>query len=432
MTGRVARVLLNCLGLVAGVAVGGAACAGDSNTDLLSAEKITVAADVRLVGVNGERSWLDGGFGKTRYGGEDAGRRSNFQLRPKFSDADLIWQPRLSWALSGTVVANLQDEPKLKVGLSEAFVSYKPLSESSTRFSARAGLMWPPVSLEHSRPEWAVTETITPSAINSWIGEEVKVVGAEMTGATSLGEHRLSATTGAFDVNDTAGAMIAYRGWALHDQKATAFLRQPLPTLNSFIQYVQPRYSHPLKEMDHGFGNRVGYYVKLAWEPPAPVRLEAFHYDNHGDPLAVDKTLEWGWRTHFEDIGAVVDLSDSTQIRTQALTGRTRMGAESNGAIWIDTRFRSAYALITRQLAKGSLSGRLEAFGTRNHGSTLVRDDNEDGWALTLAGRHEINNNMTAQVELLHVESARDARRRDGLAPKQAQDLAQVALKLRW
>ena len=33
----------------------------------------------------------------------------------------------------------------------------------------RAGLLFPPISLEHTAKGWAPTHTITPSAINTWV-----------------------------------------------------------------------------------------------------------------------------------------------------------------------------------------------------------------------------------------------------------------------
>ena len=99
-------------------------------------------------------------------------------------------------------------------------------------FSARAGLMWPPISLEHEGADWHVKDSITPSAINSWIGEEVRPVAAEGTLAATLGEHKLRATAALMAGNDTAGTLLTFRGWALHDRTTLAFNRQPLPPLD--------------------------------------------------------------------------------------------------------------------------------------------------------------------------------------------------------
>ncbi|MCY7339917.1 MAG: hypothetical protein LH465_08220 [Sphingomonas bacterium] len=409
------------------------AFAQSSGFDVFSPDTVTLAGNGRLVGVDGERSWLDDGFGKLAYGGRDEGEPGDFRIRPRFGEAALIWQPRFGWALSGTVVGIAQRKgDHIEAGLSEAFVGFKPLSGGSIKLSARAGLMWPPVSLEHSGPEWAVTETITPSAINSWIGEEVKVVGLESSLLATRGRHKITATAALFDVNDTAGALLSFRGWGLHDVKALAFHTQPLPEPNEFIEYVQPRFTHPVKEMDGGFLKRPGFYAKLAWQPPFPVRIEALHYDNNSDPESVNDALEWGWRTKFNNFGLVADLGAKTQLRAQAIRGRTRMGITDNGAIWVDNRFRSAFALVTQRFGISSITGRIEAFGTRNKGGELVSDDDEHGWAVTLAGRHPLGEYATVLVEALHVSSRREAREREGMAPRQDQNQIQAQLRLRW
>jgi hypothetical protein len=102
---------------------------------------------------------------------------------------------------------------------------------SKLAFSARAGLMWPPVSLEHEGADWHVANSITPSAINSWIGEEVRPAAVEGTLAVNLGEHKLRATAAIMAANDTSGTLLTFRGWALHDRTTLAFRRQPLPPL---------------------------------------------------------------------------------------------------------------------------------------------------------------------------------------------------------
>lgn len=413
------------------------ASAGESGADILSAETLELSIDTRVYAVDGEKSWLDGGFGKLRYGGKDTRNSSDLRARPDFAEANLVWKPRFSWAISGTVVGTVQHKDKLEVGLSEAFLSFKPLSGGKAKFSARAGLMWPTISLEHAGGDWTVTETITPSAINSWIGEEVKVVGLEGSIKTQSGGTKLEATAGIFDVNDTAGTLLSFRGWALHDAKAVAFRKQPLPPLNDFISRIQPRFSTPVIALDHdgkrGLGKRPGYYAKLALEPATlPVRLEAFRYDNNGNPVVYNMDLEWGWRTRFNSLGLVADLGERTQLRAQGISGNTRMGIRQQGVHWVDTDFRSAFALISQRFGWGSVTGRAEAFGTRNHGSTQLSDDDEDGWALTVAAKRTIGAHATGLLEVVHVQSERDARLRNGLSPRQGQTQMQVALRFHW
>jgi hypothetical protein len=385
---------------------------------------LSVTGDVRLVGVDGEESWLDGGVGKLRFG---AGSGDDVQIRPRAMEGTIAWQPHLSWSLSGTVVAIAQRGQEHPIDLSEAYLTFKPMPIGKLRISARAGLFWPPISLEHGGPEWAVRDTITPSAINSWIGEEVKSAGLEATASTEIAGNRLAVTVGLFGMNDTAGTLLAFRGWALHDEKATAFGHQPLPELNDTMEYIQASSTRTVIELD----NRPGYYVKLVWAPPGPFELQALHYDNRGDPKAVNSALQWGWRTRFDHLGAILDLDDRTRLIAQAISGNTRMGYKQDGVIWVDTDFRSAFILATRKFGESSVSARVEAFGTRDHGSFMGRDENEDGWAVTAAARHPITPWATMLVEIVHIESRRDARQREGLSPRQAQNLAQLAFRVK-
>ncbi|QDZ06951.1 hypothetical protein FPZ24_05200 [Sphingomonas panacisoli] len=395
-----------------------------SAIELFTPETVAVAGDIRVIGVDGEPSWLDRGFGKTRFDTDAANR--NFRIEPQAVEGDVIWTPRFSWSLGGTVVATAQQGQDHAVDLSEAFLTYKPLLGGGTKLAVRGGLFWPPVSLEHAGPEWRVRDTITPSAINSWIGDEVKVAGLEAQVTRPVGSGRLSATLAVFGLNDTAGTLLAFRGWALHDQKAVAFGLQPLPPLNAFfVPYVQATKTRPVIELD----NRPGFYGKLDWAPTAWLDVQAFHYDNRGNPEAVTPTLQWGWRTRFDNLGAVLSFGD-WRVKAQGMAGKTLMGFPENGRLWVDTSFRSGYVMATRNFAKGSVSVRGEAFGTTSIGSELGRAWSEKGWALTAAGRRDIGKNLSVLIEALHVDSRKDARASVGLSPDQDQTLVQFALRV--
>lgn len=393
--------------------------------DLLSPKTVAVAGDVRLIGVDGEAGWLDGGYGKTRFDTDRADR--GFRLEPQAVEGDLIWTPRFAWALSGTVVATAQQGQDHPIDLSEAFLTYRPLLPGGVRLAVRGGLFWPPVSLEQTGTEWRARDTITPSAINSWIGEEVKVGGVELQVSKPLDYGRLGLTAALFGFNDTAGTLLALRGWALHDEKATAFGRQPLPPLRGLLFYAQAPRTRPVIDLDH----RIGYYAKLDWAPNAWLALSVLHYDNRGNPEAVTPTLQWGWRTTFQHVGATLTFGD-WQVRSQGMTGHTLMGYPENGRLWVDTRFRSGYVMATRTFARGAASARAEAFGTTCRGSELGPDWSEHGWALTAAGRRDIGAHVSVLIEALHVDSDKDARAYLGLAARQGQTLVQMAFRIRF
>ena len=398
-----------------------------AGTDILSASSLTVLGDIRLVAANGHTSFADGGFGKTRFSGDENG---DMALRVMPIEAALLWQPRFTSTVSGNVSVMWQNDQENPVELIEAYATFIPKRGGTFDFSAKAGLYWPEISLEHATGgAWSTVYTITPSAINSWVGEEVKVMGAEGTVHAALGDQDLSLTVGAFGFNDTSGTLLSFRGWALHDMLATAFGHFELPPLNPAMTRAQAPETRSLYEID----SRVGFYGRAEWRPSSSFMINAFYYDNRGDPAAVKPSLQWGWRTRFLNLGMVADLPGNFRLIAQAMQGTTQMGFKRNGVVWVDTRFRSAFALLTHPVGAGAVSVRIEQFDTQERGSRMVHEDeSENGWALTAAMRWPVWRYATLFVEALHVESDRGARFRLGLPAQEDQTVLQAALRLRW
>jgi len=403
------------------------ACSGPARAErarLDFPDNLTAVIDFRIVLTDGERSWTDGGFGRSRFGGGG----DDVRVHAVPAEAELVWHGPIAWNVEGNVAVAYQDEQDQPVDLIEAFATWRPVPRGPTRFSVRAGLYWPQVSLEHEGPAWQVANMITPSAINSWIGEEVKVVGVEGSAAHPLAGGRLTGTLGLFGFNDTSGTLLAFRGWALHDQKTGAFSRQKLPPLGPDMAGAQPPWTTPTLEVDR----RIGFYGRLAYQFVAPVSLEAFYYDNRGDPAAFTDDLQWGWRTRFLNLGARIDFSARTRLLAQAMTGSTQMGREEDepDEIWVDTRFRSAFLRLTHEIGEVALSGRVDLFETRQRGEYVYAEDGEDGWSLTGAVDWRLTDQARIIVEGMHVESDRAARSRLGIAPRQNQDLVQASMRI--
>ena len=402
------------------------ATADDSNVrDILSNNTVTVILDARLAVANGATSFVNGGFGKTRFQGNDS---RGYRAQGGPMEAALVWTPRFSSSLSADVSLAWQRDHHDGLGLMEAFVNYLPAQTGKVRFSGRAGLMWPEISLEHSTGgAWSVVNTITPSAINSWVGEEVKVVGAEGTLRTSLGAHDFSATGGVFGWNDTSGTLLSYRGWALQDIKATGFGYFRLPPLNSFITLLQQNKTQSTVEIDH----QPGWYARIDWHPPQPFGVALFYYDNRGDPEAFTALGQWGWRTRFWNLGVNAKLGPATKILAQGMTGSTIMGFPEGGQSWVHTDFKSAYLLVVHDFGRFALTGRIEDFQTREHGSEMPPNNSENGWAWTLATRIPINDHLTGFVEALNVRSDRGTRVDLGGLPSpfESQMVFQIALR---
>ena len=397
-----------------------------SGTDILSKNVITVLLDARMVVANGEESWVNRGLGKTAFQGTSRGGYKFYAIPV---EGDLIWTPHFSNSVSASVSAAWQRDQEHAVDLLEAFLSYLPEQKGSVGFSARAGVMWPEISLENTTGgAWNPVNTLTPSAINTWVGEEVKVLGLEGTVRTSIGDNMLAFTGSVFGFDDTAGTLLSFRGWALHSDKATVFGHFPLPPLNPFITLVQQHETRSMIEIDH----RAGFYGRIEWRPPAPFGAALFYYDNRADPQAFRKDGQWGWRTRFLNLGINADLGPKTRLLAQAMTGSTLMGFRTNGRRWVHTQFRSAYVLVTQTLSqKAAVTGRIEAFRTHELGSEMSPLESEHGWSTTVALRYNLRDNLTGFAEAMNVRSRRGVRVNLGLDPFQPQTVFQLGLRLR-
>jgi len=381
-----------------------------------SPESLSGVADLRLTYAAGERNWLDGGFGKTSVAGDG--------LDLRLGEAALEWKPRFNFVLSGVVTANYQPhlDPAFDVG--EAYLKFQGPPGPNGRLSLRAGVFWPPISQEHEGIAWIPPDMLTGSAINSWVGEEVKVGGLEATVMRRIGEHEVNLTGAVFGWNDTSGTLLSFRGWSLHGVRTGLKTDFQLPPLTPFMTPRQAPITTPFYELD----GRAGYYGRIEWRPPAPFSVNALYYDNAGDRIAVEE-VQWAWETRFVNAGFAWEPDAETRISGQAMTGETLMGYRAMGQIWVDVGFSSAFLLAQREVGENRFSGRVDWFETRDRTLRELDDNNEQGWALTAAWRRRLNPHMALIVEALHVSSERAARVLAGAQPKQAQTVLQSALR---
>ena len=389
---------------------------------LFGAENLEAFADLRASVAGGEDSWLEGGFGKLREGGDNGDTEVNARL----ASADIVWKPQIGWNLSGLVSVTYQTQLDQELDLSEAFLKFRS-SPAETRFSARAGVFWPPVSQEHAGGNWAVTDTITPSAANSWVAEEVKVLGLEAMAETGFGEHELALTGAAFLHNDMSGTLLSYRGWALHDVKVTVHADLPLPPLSPSVAPYQDTITTPFWEVD----DKVGFYGRVDWRPPLPVAFNAFYYDNRGDRLS-SRDMQTSWRTRFWNIGAAATLGERTVAKSQAMWGNTLVGPDTPYGIPVDVDFATVYVLVSHELGAGKLTVRGDWLETTDNSFTATDNNDESGWAATLAYKRPLVDFADLVVEVVHVESNRPARLLNaGIAARQDQTTVQSSIRFR-
>ena len=199
------------------VAAGVAQAPGLARAQSLDAEGYL---DVRVVDGPDETSWMDGGLGKTNFGGADDVWSAGGALT-------LAFQATPALLASTTVQYHPQAEKPFD--LLEGYLRYRPVSITPRRWSLKAGAFFPPISLEHDGVGWSSTRTLTPSALNTWVGEELRIFGAEFQ-MEHRGQHgTIDARAALFVKNDPAGELLASRGWAMGDiaTGVDGSLRQP-------------------------------------------------------------------------------------------------------------------------------------------------------------------------------------------------------------
>jgi len=362
----------------------------------------------------------ENGLGKFRVGGHGNRFRAN--------EAALTLQSSLGWDWSGILTVKYANKQYNPLDLSEAFLSYRPVSTSAWQFNARLGMFFPPISLENTGTAWSSPYTLSSSAINSWVGEELKTFGGELrVNYQSKIGHRLGLFAAGLANNDTTGLQLAWRGWSLSDYESTLNDRLRLPN-NIGIQANFPKQaalSRPFVEVD----GKPGYYAGFSAERSNLYSVRALYYDNRANPAAISNG-QYGWHTRFYSIGLKAELPWSMTLISQGLSGRTTMGARLDTLFPVDVRFWATSVLLSKSLNKHRISLRYDRFGT-NEWDFLPQDNNrEQGYAwtanynLTLAQRHQLN------FEVSQINSDRPARLNIGQSPHQEETLWQIAYRL--
>lgn len=335
--------------------------------DLTDDFSITGYVDARVIAPTDQASWLKGGQGKFRYGS-----RQNF-------GGEAVLQA--SWHINDdfTAISVLRAEPQTPgiFDALETYLRYAPASEGDLSWSVKAGAFFPTISLENDDIGWASPYTLTPSAINSWIGDEIRTIGAEGTLRWDARQWGTISLMGALTCcNDEAGELIADRGWAMDDRPFGLFERERIPdaTLRIFHAPVPGR-TGMFDELD----GIVGWYAGAIWQIPDIAKFTVTRYDNQGDPEAAS-LRDFGWRTKFWSFGARTQVGPLVLI-AQQMSGYTEIevrGTENS------TKFQSGFLLASYDLEDWRVSLREDLFQTRRL-NAVNNVWGEDGYATTAA-----------------------------------------------
>lgn len=385
-----------------------------------AAAEVTFAGygDARVVfAPRNSEPYLDGGLGKLRFGDDDGHSGVHLtdivgQVSAKFSD---------EW--SASAVGRINPEYGPAIDLIEASVLYQPATDSAWRWSVKAGAFFPPISLENDQLGWQPFWTLTPSAINSWLGAEVRIIGAQGSLEWRRNDATLAINAALFEFNDPTGVLIADRGWNFDDRPEGLFDHYRLPdSLAAVFGGAPPFAANLFEEIDH----RPGWYLDVSYEPEGS-GFEVMTYDNNADPTKRSSSIA-AWHTRFTDIGAYRQFGNVT-LMGQAMTGNTE--THPAPAFFIKTDYRSAYALAGIDLDKWWFAARADVFDTRTEVSGVPSPLlSEAGRAWTLAANYAPETWVRLSGEYLLVNSTRPQRVLDGDPPHATEHQLQFSLRI--
>jgi hypothetical protein len=372
-------------------------------------------ADLRLVAPSGQDSNENGGLGVLPWGD---GRGS--PVIPELDQAVLRGSALILPDLRATAEIRYDPTQKTVVDLLDAYVRYRPVSTSAWRWSVRTGAFFPPISLENGGIGWSPEWTLTPSAINAWVGEELRIIGSEATIEWRGDVDHFEFTAAAYGLNEAAGvAMYAY-GWTFNDPATGLLDHVRLPNAISFTG--TPWYSDEFRQFDHS----IGWYAGLTWDRPDIGRISLLRYDNEADPNAHDNS-EYGWHTRFWSLSASTEIGPVI-ILAQAMTGATTI--EPFAGYTDTTNFWACYVLAGIEQGDWRYAVRFDEFGTAELNPSSPPGNDQHGVALTAAVTWTVRKGIRITGELLGVDYRQAERTLIGKPPHVVETQAQLALRL--
>jgi hypothetical protein len=349
----------------------------------------------RGIYVKSQPSWMEGGVGRFDVGADnsDDSRTVNVDVAQLGFD----WTP-LSW-LSFHADGLARHEPAHDAGRSAGLVqAYADLY--TEHLSLRAGSFWLPTSRENVDPLWNSRYTITYSALNTWIAQEVRPIGVDLQFSPNF---YITAGATAFRGNDTMGTELSYRGWAFGNR--ISVYGEPLPT---------PEDGETTKPIWKDLDKENGYAERLRLQLPERAMIQFTHVDNRAKliPRIDDQTP---WRTKFNLIGGSIGASGPTTVAAEWMAGSTAVGFPG-GSYTMD--FDTGYVLFSQKQGTERWTIRGERFTTKSAKSRPNDSARESGHAITLAWFHDSGKNVRTGFEYCRVKGDRPGVASAGFDPK--------------
>ena len=240
-----------------------------------------------------------------------------------------------------------RDSQRGVIGFPEAFLEANLHSERA-RLRLRGGAMFLPTSLENVDALWENPYAISSSALNTWMGEEVRPVGID----ASFFRGGLMAGATLFRGNDTLGALPPVRGWALHDR--WTLIGEKVPVDDEVFTSVSA-------ETD----GRLGWSARGGWLGER-FTAQYTYLDNRSDGLRYGDL--YNWNTRFHVVGVGYALGEWT-FASEGGWGPTYLVVRGRRFV---SDIRACYILVSRRLPRGRASVRIDSFNDGERGDAAL------------------------------------------------------------
>jgi hypothetical protein len=320
----------------------------------------------RAVSVDAPMSWAADGFGKFDVGGDEI-------VDVEIAQIGIEWaaRPWLTLHADGIARREPSETKGSDFGVLQAYADLH-----GKRWRVRAGSFWLPTSRENTDPLWTSPYTLTYSALNTWIGEEIRPIGIDLQYAPNF-YVTLGGTV--FRGLDTMGTVLADRGWAFGSRLSVYGEKLPRPD-----QELETRPMGPDLDDENGYSARIRFQL------PERAMIQVARIENRA-PLLPQLKGQEPWRTAFTVVSAQVGTTSPTFVAAEWATGRTAVGFPG-GSFSID--LDTVYLLVSHKRGTNRWTARADQF--------QIADD-EDGTAITLAWLRDIGKQLRLGAEYVNV-----------------------------
>lgn len=349
----------------------------------------------RGVNASGPEPALAGGLGRLATGGD----RNDF-----FADAIIgaEWQPTtwLTVHASGLARREPSDFGGSNAGLVDAYADLHH-SFGANDVRLRTGMFFLPTSRENREALWTSPYTVSLSAVNSWIAEEFRPIGAEAEWRRLTPAGFVTVAGGAFRGNDTSGTLLAWRGWSINQNRLSVY-NETVPidwwTWATGWKVFPNQRTQGTRPLEGDLDGKTGYTARVRWSLPERATVQWAYVDNQGDRELYHG--EYAWRTKFHLLGATIGDEAKTSASAEYTTGSTGMGWDPKR---VQADFYAGYLLVSHVYARERFSARYDVFEVADKDATPHDPNSELGRSWTLTWMHNFTQNIRGAAEFTQV-----------------------------